>query len=306
MSYDLIYRGPAHILPTVTALAHKHACESHAVDDQIVIGVGGDDESVAKLYQALVKLSLDHGGTLNDPQRGVDIDPGLPGRFPPGWEPSGAVFGKSFDAKVQSFLVDHLRPHGFTLETAWTAVRACEHLVQGVNVQPGRGRLSGYFTVKAYWTFTLRPLEVPEAMDVVVQLNEVLIAQRKAKDDAFKGWLPSKPAATLDRSFETVRRVFRDHVLPLLDEARTVDGIVRAYEAGRRDVPGAFGLYSTGQKMAECYGLLGRLEDGRRRFGEYLSALEGQDRPGLEAWIEGERARAETAFRDEERSRKQA
>lgn len=296
MSYDLIFHGPAQILPMAAAIANQHACESHAVDGKIVIGVGGDDESVARLYQALVKLALDHSATLNDPQRGLDVDLALPGRFPPGWEPSGAVFGKSFDAKVRSFLVDHLRPHGFTLQTAWTAVRSCEHLIQGVNVQPGRGRLSGHFTVNAYWTFTIHPLEVPEAMDAVVGLHNVLLARQK--DDAFNGWLPSKPAAKLERSFETLRRLFRDDVLPLLDEARTVDGIVRAYEAGRLDAPGAFGRYSTAQKMAECYRLLGRLEDGRRRFGAYLSAFDTEDRPDLAAWIEGERARAETAFRD--------
>lgn len=298
MSYDLIFHGPAQILPTAAALADKHACESYAVDGQIVIGVGGDDESVAKLYKALVKLALDHSATLSDPQRGVDVDLALPGRFPPGWAPSGAVLGKSFDAKVRSFLGDHLRPHGFTLKTAWTAVRSCEHLIQGVNVQPGRGRLSGQFTVNAYWTFAIQPLEVPEGMEVIVDLRKILSTQQKAKDDAFNGWLPSKPAATLERSFETLRRLFRDDVLPLLDEARTVDGIVRAYEAGRLDAPGAFGHSWTGEKMAECYRLLGRLEDGRRRCEEYISSFEGEDRPGLKEWIEGARARAETAFRD--------
>lgn len=297
MSYDLIFHGPTAVLPTVAALAGEHACESHVDDGKVVIGVTGDDESVARLYRAVVKLALDHDATLNDPQHGRAVDLAQPGRFPPGWEPSGPVFGKSFDTKVRSFLVDHLRPHGFSLANASTAVRSCEHLVQGVNVQPGRGRLGGYFTVNAYWTFTFRPLAVPEAMDAVVGLHDLLTARQGGKDDPFGGWLPSKPAARLERSFETVRRMFREHLLPLLDEARTVDGIVRAYEAGRLTVPEAFGRYATAPNMADCYRHLGRLEDGRRRFGEYLASFEAEDRPGLGAWIEGERARADVAFR---------
>lgn len=296
MSYDLVFRGPAAILPTVAALAYKHACERHIGDGWIVVGVDGDDDSVAKLYRALVKLALDHDATLNDPQRGGDVDLAQPGRFPPGWTPSGTISGKSFDAKVRCFLVDHLRPHCFVLQTASTAVRTCDHLHQGVYVQPGRGRLSGYFTVNAYWTFTFRPLAVPEAMQAVVGLHELLTAQQKKKDP-FDGWLPSKPAAKLERSFETVRRQFRDCILPLLDQGRTVDGIVRAYEAGRLTAPGAFGRYSTARNMADCYRHLGRIEDGRRRFDEYLAAFVAEDRPDLAAWIEGERTQAETAFR---------
>ena len=173
-------------------------------------------------------------------------------------------------------------------------MRVCDQLVQGVHVQAGQGRRSGFFTINAYWTFTLRPLVVAEAMDAVVSLHEIAPAGREG--DASGGWLPSKPAASLERSFEVARRVFRERMLPMLDEARSVEGIVRAFEAGRLSAIGAFGRYATAQNMADCYRAIGRIEEGRRRFDAHLASFDAANRPDLAAWIEAERARARSEF----------
>lgn len=294
MSFDLIVRAATPARALFATLAREHACESHAVEGSLVIAVAGDDARVAKVYRAIVELAREHSAVIHDPQRGIDVDLSAPGLVPPGWEPSGAVHGRSFSSKVESFLVDHLRPHRFERRSASTAVRVCDQLVQGVYVQSGQGRRSGLFTVSAYWTFTLRPLAVAEAMDAVVSLHE--IAPTDSASDANGGWLASKPTAALDRSFSVVRRVFRERMLPLLDEAQTIEGIVRAFEAGRLSVIGAFGRYTTAQNMADCYRTLGRIEDGKRRFDAYLASFDASSRPDLAAWIEAERAQAQREF----------
>lgn len=294
MSFDLVVRAASPASAVFAALARENSCEIHAADGSLVIAVAGDDARVAKLYRAIVELAREHSAVIHDPQRGIDVDLSAPGRLPPGWVPSGAVQGRSFSAKVESFLVDHLGPYRFERRSTSIATRVCDQLIQGVQVQTGQGRRSGQFTVSAYWTFTLRPLTVAEAMDAVVSLHD--LAPADAAIGANGGWLPSKPAAVLDRSFEVVRRVFRERMLPLLDEARTVDGIVRAFEAGRLSATGAFGRYATAQNMADCYRALGRIEDGKLRFDAYLSSFDASARPDLAAWIEAERAQARSVF----------
>jgi len=295
MSYDLSFQTTGASTLKAAKLAARHGCEHWERDDGVGIALQLDDERVVELYRALVKLAKEHGATLHDPQLGADVDLTTPGRFPPLWRPSGPVHGKSFKAKVKSFLIDHLRPHGFERQTAWTAIRTCEDLHQGINFQPGRSRLSGRFTANIYWTFTLRPLAVPEAMHVNVRLEQYLReAGLVAEDDPFRGWPASAPPEALDRSFEQARQLFDETIIPLLNELRTVEAIVAAFEAGRLDVPRAFGTKV--ERMADCYRHVGRLDDGRRRHETYLSSLEGTERRGLPEWIAAERSRAATHF----------
>lgn len=294
MSYDLTLEGAA-IGSEIARLAKRFGCEHHGDDSRQTICLQVDDAAVVKLYRALVKLAKTSDAVLHDPQYGASVDLAAPGRFPPMWGPTGPVHGRSFNAKIKSVLLDHLRPHGFTVRDKWTAVRPGEHMTQGINFQAGTGSRSGSFTANIYWTFDFRPLVHPSQMTASTRLERfVLAAGIVPPDHPSRGWLPTAPPARLERAFAQLLRLLDEAVLPRLDAARTIAGVIELFESGTLAPHAAFG--HSADDMADCYRYVGRLAEGRALRLARLAPSLASDDPGTVRWAEGERARTLTAF----------
>jgi hypothetical protein len=293
MAYDLQLR-PA--TPEVAAgVARQRGLEHHAQGDGLLVSLNGDDTQVARVYRALVKLAAEASVKLYDPQVGRPIDLTAPGKYPPGWRPSGAVLGASFKAKVKDLLENHLPLDGFALRDAWTATRPGERMVQGIHFQPGTGVRSGRFSATIYLTFDFRPRVHPSQMTATTRLSDLLQqAGLIREDDPHHGWLPTTPAAALERAFRLVQDAYQRIVRPRLDATRTLEGLVSAYEAGHIEALAAFGHDVV--DMADCYRHLGRAEAGWARYEATLDAAQASGDPPRVQWATVERPRARQAF----------
>jgi hypothetical protein len=289
MSYELNLIGPTEARIAATKLARKHGCEAHDGDDSLQISLQANDDAVARLYRALVKLAREAGGRLHDPQAGTDVNLDAAGRLPPLWLPSGPVPGANYKAKVKHFLTDYLGPDGYSVRDADTAVRSGEHQVQGLHFQAGTGIRSGHFTINLYRTFDFAPLVHPTQMDGVLRTERLVLADRPAWVPGH-GWLPSAPAKSLERAFARVQSLFDQTLRPLLDDTRTIGGLVATFEAGRLTAHEAFGHGA--ENLARCYRHLGRLADGRDRYWALLDELQSSDDPHTVEWAREERDRA--------------
>ena len=293
MSYDLNLIGPTEARVAAGKLARKHGCEAYDGDDTLLVSLKANDDAVARLYLALVSLARDAGGRLHDPQAGADVNLDAPGRLPPLWLPSGPVPGASYKTKLKHFLTDHLGPIGYSVRDANTAVRSGERQVQGLHFQAGTGSRSGHFTINLYRTFDFAPLVHPTQMDGVLRTERLVLVDRPAWVPEH-GWLPCAPARSLERAFARVQSLFAQTLRPLLDDTRTIGGLVAAFEAGRLSAYEAFGHGA--ENLARCYGHLGRLADGRDRYQAILDGLQSSDDPHTVEWAHAERDRARPLF----------
>ncbi len=338
MSYDLRVSGldaaPAPCRTKLDKLIRSSGCTALGDGDARTIALQLSDEALIRLYKALVQVAKQNGLELFDLQLGQAIDLRNPGRYPPMWQPSSPVHGKSLTTKVKALFQDHLGPLGFAPKSKWVAQRrrsACVY--QSIWVTRGQGSRSGKLRVQAVLAYSFDGSAPVHGSSVlpVYGLSAVGAPHRPATGTTGE-WRDVSSPAILDQSFETLRAQLSEVVFPLFEALSELPDIVRAYEAGTLDARYAdhtgrtyhgtelaFGRTSPAKTMGQVYGHLGRKQAGAAHYLRYLSAIEAQgvtyryqsaglwpkrseaeQRAEQDAafarWLDGERKRATSIF----------